>query len=467
MERRNNWSYILWQVHNMSEEEKKNYPFIDQVIKEKPVDPKKRWKKIGKLALSGLVFGAAAAIAFAAVFPGAEFAFGKLDKNNTKVTLDSSEEEPETGETDPTAAVSTSSTPTVSSTPTTTPAATPVPTQEPTPEGAQSKEEQPEGITLQDYKQLHQDMLKAAEQAENAMVEVIGITSEMDYFNQGYENQSQITGVAVAENEENVYILTEARGVEGAEKIRVTFYDNTSADAEMLKKDDNTGLTVLKVPLASLSADTRTGLAPAPIGSSYMLQKGEPVLALGSPLGYSDSVAFGTVTSTANKVQLSDTEYSLITTDIEGVKDGSGILVNLDGDVVAIIDQSMANTNLTTVTGLAISQIKSLIEDMSNNVNQRYAGIRGEQVTDAISEKTGIPVGLLVVGVDADSPAMLAGIKEYDVITKMEDTSIGNIQDFHRFLAAQKADSVIHIEAMRKGVDGYSKIEFDMTVGER
>ncbi|MDA6987421.1 hypothetical protein OSM86_26030, partial [Escherichia coli] len=63
-------------------------------------------------------------------------------------------------------------------------------------------------------------------------------------------------------------------------------------------------------------------------------------MAVGSPVGYSDSIAYGVVTSVTNKISALDNEYNLLTTDILGSTDGSGILVNLDGEIVGIIAQS-------------------------------------------------------------------------------------------------------------------------------
>ena len=62
-------------------------------------------------------------------------------------------------------------------------------------------------------------------------------------------------------------------------------------------------------------------------------------MAVGSPVGYSNSIAYGVVTSVTNKISALDNEYNLLTTDILGSTDGSGILVNLAGEIVGIIAQ--------------------------------------------------------------------------------------------------------------------------------
>lgn len=213
--------------------------------------------------------------------------------------------------------------------------------------------------SLRNYEVLYQDMLEVTEKPKRALVTVIGITNQMDYFNQNYENQQQISGLIVADNGQDLFILTEYRIVENVERIQVTFWDETMVDATYQRHDPSTGFTIVKVDKSKLDEETQDGLEIAPLGSSYLVSQGDPVVAVGSPVGYSDSIAYGVVTSVTNKISALDNEYNLLTTDILGSTDGSGILVNLDGEIVGIIAQSYSAKGNNVVTGIAISQIKS------------------------------------------------------------------------------------------------------------
>ena len=153
-------------------------------------------------------------------------------------------------------------------------------------------------------------MLEVTEKPKRALVTVIGITNQMDYFNQNYENQQQISGLIVADNGQDLFILTEYRIVENVERIQVTFWDETMVDATYQRHDPSTGLTIVKVDESKLDEETRDGLAVAPLGSSYLVSQGDPVVAVGSPVGYSDSIAYGVVTSVTNKISALDNEYS-------------------------------------------------------------------------------------------------------------------------------------------------------------
>lgn len=320
--------------------------------------------------------------------------------------------------------------------------------------------------SLKNYEALYQDMLGVTEKPKQALVTVIGITNQMDYFNQNYENQQQISGLIVADNGQDLFILTEYRIVENVERIQVTFWDETMVDATYQRHDPSTGLTIVKVDESKLDEGTRNGLAVAPLGSSYLVSQGDPVVAVGSPVGYSDSIAYGVVTSVTNKISALDNEYNLLTTDILGSTDGSGILVNLDGEIVGIIAQSYSAKGNNVVTGIAISQIKKLIENLSNNVSRAYIGIRGQDVTEELSDKTGIPKGVLISRVADDSPAMMAGMKEYDVIVKVGEHKVETIKQYHEQLGKYSTGDVVTVTAMRKGAEGYAEMTFDVTMGE-
>lgn len=320
--------------------------------------------------------------------------------------------------------------------------------------------------SLKNYEALYQDMLGVTEKPKQALVTVIGITNQMDYFNQNYENQQQISGLIVADNGQDLFILTEYRIVENVERIQVTFWDETMVDATYQRHDPSTGLTIVKVDESKLDEGTRNGLAVAPLGSSYLVSQGDPVVAVGSPVGYSDSIAYGVVTSVTNKISALDNEYNLLTTDILGSTDGSGILVNLDGEIVGIIAQSYSAKGNNVVTGIAISQIKKLIENLSNNVSRAYIGIRGQDVTEELSDKTGIPKGVLISRVADDSPAMMAGMKEYDVIVKLGEHKVETIKQYHEQFGKYSTGDVVTVTAMRKGAEGYAEMTFDVTMGE-
>ncbi|HIT12779.1 MAG TPA: serine protease [Candidatus Scatomonas merdigallinarum] len=425
------------QEHEQKELEKKNYSFIREIVKKKPLDKRGLLRKILSLAGAAVLAGVVASFVFVWMVPVAE---RMVNGDSSRVSFPEDEEETSTSS----QSVTDSSQPAQE---------TPMPASQPE-------------IGLEEYRQLYKDMLAVAEKPKRALVTVVGISSEMDYFNQNYENQKQISGLLAADNGQDLFILTEYRVVENVERIQVTFYDGSTVDAIYQRHDANTGLTILKVGLSELEDSTREGIELAPLGSSYGVTQGEPVMALGSPMGYSDSVAYGVITSVTNKISTLDTEYNLLTTDINGSGEGSGVLINLDGEIIGIIAQSYSTEDKDIITALAVSQIKDLIESLSNDEARPYIGIKGQDVTAQISHRTGIPKGVLVTAVQADSPAMLAGMKEYDVVVKIGEDEISSFRQYRDRLDQLTPGQTVILTAMRRGAEGYAEVEFEVTVGE-
>ena len=408
--------------------EEESYHFIREMIKPKPLDKKKIGIRIGQLAGGGAIFGLAAAVVFALVAPSL-----------------SSQEEPDKVDIQ---------------VPTETPTPTPEAEATPTPQ-AQIQQE----LGVEEFKEMNHQLRQVAQEAQKSLVTVKGITSITDWFDT-YESQRQVSGVIIAENGGELYILTEYRGVEQVDRIQVVFYDESMVDARYLKDDPQTGLAILKVPLSSLSSQTRELIQVATLGNSNTILQGEPVLALGSPMGYGNSLSFGNITSVNNRYTVVDHEYGLLATDILGTSEGSGVLLNLEGEIVGIIKQiSSEEGEQATVTGLPVTQLSDLLETLTNNGDLLYVGIRGQEVTETISEKTGMPAGVYVESVETDSPAMAAGIQPGDVLTKMGGETIRSPRQYQERLKKYKAGQKMSVTGMRKGNEGYVEIVFDVTVG--
>ena len=423
--------------------ENKEYKFLKETIK-KDKSRMKKWLRRGLITAAFAVgAGVIAAFVFVGVTPLAQKLLGK-EEETSKVEIASDDEN---------AQAETTSAPT--------------PTPEPTPSDEPVQVEVvPAEVGLEDCRNIYDDMLAVADDAKRSLVEVIGISSQMDYFNQTYENQQQVTGMIAAENDGKLYILTQYRVVENVERIVVTFCDDSTADALFQSYDSNTGLAIIRIDTESLSEETLNAIDTAALGNSYMVDQGEPLIALGSPLGYSDSLAYGIATSVSNQVSVWDNVYTILTTDIIGSSEGSGVLVDLDGSVIGVIAPEYSTSDTNVVTALPISQIKDLIERLSNNEKQAFVGIRGQDVTETISERTGIPKGVLVSEIQDDSPAMLSGLKEYDVITKVGDQTVENMKQYSAALKNLTPGSEAVLTAMRIGVEGYVEVEFDITPGE-
>lgn len=416
--------------------EDESYEFIKETIKKKPLDRKKIWKAAGILAGGGAIFGLAAAVVFAICEPRIASSLENKKEAEQKVEIPT-DEEMETAENSETADTQT--------------------------EGERGEDEG-DAFSIEDYKEMYMEVVKGAEKVKPAMVTVIGVKSDEDWFQTPYE--SQMSGVIVADNGQELYVLTEYSIVENVDRIQVQFCDDSIVDARFLKADANTGLTILKIADSEIDSDTRSKISKATLGNSYSVEQGEPVIAVGSPMEYRESLGFGILTSVTNSISKMDAEYGILTTDIVGSEKGSGVLLNTEGEVIGIIAQSFAlGDSKNVITGLAISQIKELIETLSNNQSIVYMGVTGETITSEISEKKGIPKGVFVESVKVDSPAMQAGIQNADVITEINGEKIESVKEYQKQLKACNSGDTIKVKAMRQATEGYVEVTFDVTLG--
>ena len=443
------------------------YSFIRQTIKKRPVNKRAALLRVLAAVALAAIFGCVAAFVFAAMRPVAETALhGTPEDPRVSIPAD---EEPVTASSAQTAGSATSESSTSaestsaesSSAESTTSSSAEEEIAEPTPAPL------PSGITLEQYRQLQLDMITAAESAERSLVQVTGISSELDYFLQDHENRTIASGLVIAKTDAEVFILTDLDAVAEAERISVTFFDESNTEATLIRGDENTGLVVISAPAEAITEEVSQALAETPLGNSYAVIRGEPVIALGSPAGVSEAVVCGMVTSTENRVSCVDGEYQTLTTDIDaGGSYSSGVLVDMKGNIIGIITRRVAGQNGDTISALAISRIKPLIERLSNNVAAPFAGLRGQTVTAALSAITGIPRGFLVTGVEPDSPAMLAGIKELDVITMVGETKVESTDHYMSALRSQTPGQSVHVVASRQGAGGFADVEFTLELGE-
>ena len=306
---------------------------------------------------------------------------------------------------------------------------------------------------LDDYQSLYGEMADLAETVGRAVVTVTSVVSDVDWFNDIYENEASASGIIVADNGKSILILVSAGTLNGAESIIVTFCDQTRASAELVQKDPATELAILSVPLVDIGEETMDVIDIATLGSSSSISLlGSPVMALGSPMGTSGSVCYGIVTSTGTVVDEADSAYKIITTDIYGSRNATGVLVNMKGMVIGIIDNVNTGNDMSNLlTAYGITELKKTIEKMSNDKERAYLGIHGADVPKEASEELNIPEGAYVRAIDMDSPAMEAGIQNGDVVVQINETPITTYNGLLDVLYNSNPEDTLTFMLMRQG----------------
>ncbi len=316
---------------------------------------------------------------------------------------------------------------------------------------------------LQEYQLLYEEMAELAKTAGRSVVTVTSVVSDVDWFNNIYENEASASGIIVANNGKSILILVSAGMLNDADSIIVTFCDQATVDAQLVQKDAATGLAVLSVPLISIDEETMDIIDIANLGSSNNSDLlGSPVVALGSPMGTSGSVCYGVVTSVGTVVDQPDSAYKTMATDIYGSRNATGVLVNLKGMVIGIIDNMNTSNDMgNLLTAYGISELKRTIEKMSNDKERAYLGVHGADVPEEAGEELGIPMGAYIKEIEMDSPAMEAGIQSGDVVIEVNETPIMTYNELLTILYNASPEDVLDMVLMRQG----KEMDVSVTLG--
>lgn len=357
----------------------------------------------------------------------------------------------------------------------TSPSPSPQPEESEEPESVELSEEQIQTILdrvvldLGDYQQLYNVLGEYVEQLKQYMVVVTGTKSDTDWFANVYESTSESSGTIIGNNGKELLILTDYTSVIKAERLTVTFYNGTQAQAQMMQYHADSNLAVLSISLNLLSADmVENDLHIAELGSS--LQKdmtGSPVIAMGSPMGSSGSVGYGMITSSDNQVSLTDVNFKLLTTDIYGSQSAAGVLFNMRGQVIGFITTGKIGSDMRNmVSAYGISDLKEMITRLTKGNKIPYLGITGVDVPEEANEEFQVPYGAYVREVSMDSPAMLAGIQSGDVIVGIDEQTVTRMSDYTAYLVKSNPGDELTLRIMRQSQGEYKEMTFEIVLGE-
>lgn len=321
-------------------------------------------------------------------------------------------------------------------------------------------------LGVEDYLSLFAGIREVAREVRKSIVTVVGVTPDVGWLDNEYENEGAVSGIVVADNGIELLILADVSSIEDAQSLEVAFQDGEIYQATLMKKDNNTGLAVISIAKTKIKSTTLEMAVAANLGTSGSSLVGIPVIALGRPMGTEGSLCYGNITSTGNVIRLPDSNYKLMTTDIYGSRSASGVLINLRGQVVGIIDMSKNSPDLSNlISAVGISDLKKLVESLSNDKDIAYFGVYGADVTESANEELGVPLGAYITEIDMDSPAMNAGIQSGDVILKWNDMEIESYQDLVSTLLLEEPEKTVSITLMRQGPEGYTEMETTAVLG--
>ena len=267
------------------------------------------------------------------------------------------------------------------------------------------------------------------------------------------------TGSGIIIDAENGYIVTNAHVIEFAGKIIVTLKDKRQFYAQLIGKDVKADVAVIRI-----QPDRLTSMV---IGDSSSTRVGDFVVAIGNPYGLGQSVTSGIV-SALRRTGLGIEHYEdFIQTDAPiNPGNSGGALVNLRGELIGINTAILGGRSGGNVgIGFAIpaDMILNITEQLVLNgkVERGQLGIEIQDIRPALVKAFNLPdgQGALISGVVTKSPADLAGIKEGDVITRVNGATVANSSNLKSIIANLRLGSKVKMEFVRNGLTQASVAE--------
>jgi serine protease Do len=306
---------------------------------------------------------------------------------------------------------------------------------------------------------------KAVQQVGPAVVTVVGtIPGQLTFF--GPTGDQTVSGSGVFISKEG-YILTNNHVVEDTKQVSIVLSDGSQETATIVGADPYADLAVLKT--------NRQAPAVATLGNSDVLNPGEMVIAIGSPLGdFKNTVTVGVISATGRSIDTGQGYQieGLIQTDA-AINQGNsgGPLVNLASEVIGINTLIVRGSGTGAVAeGLGFAIPANTARAVAEQIMQKgyfsrpYMGIRWQSITPNIAAAYNLPVqwGVYVTEVTARSPASQAGIQPGDILTRIGSTPLDETHSYINALYQYKPGDQVTVEVVRGG----KVLQFQVTLGE-
>ena len=284
------------------------------------------------------------------------------------------------------------------------------------------------------------------------------------------------SGVVYRVEGKTAYIITNAHVVSGATDVQVVFSNKESVNATIVGSDTYSDIAVLK-----LTADF--DMTAIKCGDSSLLDQGETVLAIGSPLGieYAGTVTQGIVSGIDRTVSVDlnddgqeDWDMNVIQTDA-AINPGNsgGALVNMAGELVGITSMKLSNTSVEGMGfALPINDVITSVEQIIENgkVTRPQIGISGVSLSGYSSYQlryyrinTDLTDGIYVSRVTSGGAASKAGIQEGDIIVKFDGKEVTTYKSFLTELYSKEPGDKVSVVVNRNGTEK----TIEVTLGEQ
>ena len=311
---------------------------------------------------------------------------------------------------------------------------------------------------------------EAVDKVKNAVVSVITYSdsSNQGLFEKEDNSDSQISsegsGVIYKKEGKYAYLVTNTHVINGAKNVDILLADGNKVPGEVVGSDVYSDIAVVRI-----SADKAKAVAE--FGDSDKLTVGETAIAIGSPLGtdYANSVTQGIISSQGRNVKLkADNGQNISTRALQtdaAINPGNsgGPLINIQGQVIGITSSKISNNGQTSVEGIGFAIPANDVVNIIKQLEEKGKVVRpalGIQMLDLSNLSTSdlsqlklpekISGGVLVRSTLENMPAS-DKLQRYDVITKIDDTTIESTADLQSALYSHQINDTIKVTFYRDG----------------
>jgi 2-alkenal reductase len=312
---------------------------------------------------------------------------------------------------------------------------------------------------------IETSITQAVQKVGPAVVTIVGtIPGQMTFFGQTGDQTVSGSGFFISDKG---YILTNNHVVEGTKEVSIILSDGREEKATIVGTDPYSDIAILKTE----------GKVPAVValGNSNLLNAGESVIAIGSPLGdFKNTVTVGVVSATGRSIDTGKGYQieGLIQTDA-AINQGNsgGPLVNLAGEVIGVNNMIVRGSNGGAIAeGLGFAIPVNTAQAVANQIidhgyfSRPFMGISYQAISPDIASAYNLPVewGVYVTKVAAGSPADKAGLKVDDIIISLNNVKMDETHNYLNMLYTYKPGDQVSLGVMRNG----KEITLQITLGE-
>lgn len=320
---------------------------------------------------------------------------------------------------------------------------------------------QAEAITIN----TNDDLSTVTAVAKKSMSSVVGITT-VETQNVWPFNSQDVSGVGSGVIiDSDGYILTNSHVIAdgNAKEITVLFENGEQVSGSVLWNDTSLDLAIVKVSVNNLPV--------AELGDSDELEVGEIAIAIGNPLGleFERTVTSGIISGLNRSVTVENRVVidNLIQTDASiNPGNSGGPLLNGKGQVIGI-NTAKISSGEGLGFAIPINEVKIIANQVIESgtykvVFMGITGVASEEYQSRLGVELSTDKGVVVVEVQAGSPAEIAGLQSGDIITRIDDVEVNSMSELKRALIKYKLDDKANISMIRNTQEQNLKIEFTL-----